>query len=674
MNFTNTQNNEIIKVEVFENEQECTSIHHLPQEVLEYIFSMVSPYRDFKSIMLTCSWWRNIMKNVAQRYHASFIKCIKEGEILWEEIKNAENNTIIERYSHCAAYLGCSLYIFGGCTSSNTTFNDLWRFDLASRQWIRPLATGNYPSPKACATMVAYKETLILFGGYTHPTPYPLHQAARFFNQLHVYDPATNRWAHLNTIGYSPPPVAGHSASIIGNRMIIFGGSHGLGSRTNEVWVLDLEEAAWSRVEIGGCQPSARYGQTQIVVDDDHILIIGGCGGANTLYSDVWLLDMSNMNNWFWSEVIVQDIDAPTALQLWCHPASKVSNSIVILGRSTEPALFNQTLKTATSTGQPRLASLQSQPAPIPHLSYLQPHLPHTHDTNGYTDHHPSSSNVTEAPYYRSSNPSLSVACGLPRRALIREPYLNRESSHQHRQSTNSCKDSSSDESSYELTRRVDGVALRNNERTETGNECSNNLKSQPEFLSLSHRLGPSIRPNAHKDRQKQLEALQRAEQRIRRLTSGPQGVSSSAGPSNRSNNSEVLGASFSAVKASLPAGIGHNQPPLEQQGMLQQNLSPGLTRSIRNKLKLHILDLSSVVSGKKAKWLTLNDNVLDFAPEETVFYTISEGRGELILFGGLLGGCGIGMSPQRPPGPSKENLQTVSNKLWIMSAKTKLI
>ena len=56
-------------------------------------------------------------------------------------------------------------------------------------------------------------------------------------------------------------------------------------------------------------------------------------------------------------------------------------------------------------------------------------------------------------------------------------------------------------------SRRING----NNERTETGNECSNNLKSQPEFLSLSHRLGPSIRPNAHKDRQKQLEALQKA-------------------------------------------------------------------------------------------------------------------------------------------------------------------
>jgi len=29
-----------------------------------------------------------------------------------------------------------------GCTSTSTTFNDLWRFDLERRKWVRPLATG----------------------------------------------------------------------------------------------------------------------------------------------------------------------------------------------------------------------------------------------------------------------------------------------------------------------------------------------------------------------------------------------------------------------------------------------------------------------------------------------------------------------------------------------------
>ena len=36
--------------------------------------------------------------------------------------------------------------------------------------------TGNYPSPKACASLVAYKDNLVLFGGWSHPTPYTFHQ------------------------------------------------------------------------------------------------------------------------------------------------------------------------------------------------------------------------------------------------------------------------------------------------------------------------------------------------------------------------------------------------------------------------------------------------------------------------------------------------------------------
>ena len=59
-----------------------------------------------------------------------------------------------------------SVFIFGGCTSTSTTFNDLWRLDPTTREWSRILANGTYPSPKACATLVKSKPgELMLFGG-----------------------------------------------------------------------------------------------------------------------------------------------------------------------------------------------------------------------------------------------------------------------------------------------------------------------------------------------------------------------------------------------------------------------------------------------------------------------------------------------------------------------------
>lgn len=54
------------------------------------------------------------------------------------------------------------------------------------------LFSGSYPSPKAGATLVMHKDLLVLFGGWTRPSPYPLHQPERFFDEIHTYSPSKN--------------------------------------------------------------------------------------------------------------------------------------------------------------------------------------------------------------------------------------------------------------------------------------------------------------------------------------------------------------------------------------------------------------------------------------------------------------------------------------------------
>ena len=50
--------------------------------------------------------------------------------------------TISERYSHSACFHDKIMYIFGGCTAMNTTFNDLWGFNVCLGKWNRCLASG----------------------------------------------------------------------------------------------------------------------------------------------------------------------------------------------------------------------------------------------------------------------------------------------------------------------------------------------------------------------------------------------------------------------------------------------------------------------------------------------------------------------------------------------------
>lgn len=122
------------------------------------------------------------------------IKGLSEFNVRWQCPEPIELlPTIAKRYSHAAVVHENSMYVFGGCTNSMTTFNDLWCLDLSSRRWIRPVATGVYPTPKACSSFVCHGDMLLLFGGWAYPCAYPFHQSYQLFNELHTYDILNNR-------------------------------------------------------------------------------------------------------------------------------------------------------------------------------------------------------------------------------------------------------------------------------------------------------------------------------------------------------------------------------------------------------------------------------------------------------------------------------------------------
>lgn len=94
-------------------------------------------------------------------------KAIADNDVSWQTAPGTCAPSITKRYSHNAAVHENSMYVFGGCTCNMTTFNDLWKLDLSTRQWIRLLTQGSYPSPKACSSMVCYKDTLGRFAKLT---------------------------------------------------------------------------------------------------------------------------------------------------------------------------------------------------------------------------------------------------------------------------------------------------------------------------------------------------------------------------------------------------------------------------------------------------------------------------------------------------------------------------
>ncbi|XP_071146947.1 F-box only protein 42-like [Mytilus edulis] len=562
----------------------CSSnvnIDDLPEEILEFILSKVSPYRDVKSCMLVCRRWYRLAAGVTRQLRQTFQNCVYESKVKWTKIApEIDIIRVTERYSHCACYYDKSLYVFGGCTSMNTTFNDLWRFDLARREWIRPLAMGTYPSPKACSSMVVYKDSLVLFGGWSHPTPYPLHQAAGFFYELHMYKPEVNRWYLVTSISREhPPPTAGHSASIVKDTMLLFGGSSVPGIGTNDLWRFDFIDLTWKKIVTENKRPSPRFGQTQVTVDDQHILVIGGCGGPNQIFNDMWLLSMDK-DPWEWTEVKVNNTDC-AAPQLWCHPACKIGNMITVLSKPTK------SVSKPASQPSPNLRqveNIQQNRVWVPPVEREIPPSDRGGEEAGPSHRMLGPSHYGDQRYNSSSTESDEESVPQFKRPSV----VENDSSRQPSQPGRSRLQPSEPDSKL-------GAVLNYVEQQKK-------LQLSAMESTSSVRTGsPSVRPNANSNRQKQLEALRKMEEKLRE-NMAQQTKQKQTGPS---RNNEA------------------------------QNATSSRRRDPHSQMHLHVLDIAEVVQGH-VTWRPIDESFSIDAPDETIFYSLSEGRGELIMFGGI--------------------------------------
>jgi F-box protein 42 len=288
-----------------------TTISTLPDQLLEHIFTFVNPYCDFDNIQIVEKRWHRVSQRALTRMKRMYYKCSNFAWRLMEE--DVKQGTVLsERCSHSACYYeqDYSMYIFGGCTNRYAAFNDLWKFHLSTREWERVIvANGPLPSAKALATLLVYGNDLILFGGFSKSSMNPIHQRTTFYKELHLYNNKKNRWEEIISEN-TAPHLAGHSASIVGDFMLVFGGSMG-SSYNNNVYVLDIKRRIWNMPSIPGPCPQPRYGQSQFLLDNEHLIIIGGCGGPSVMLNDIWMLefDIEFKKGWKWTQLKVRQFN-----------------------------------------------------------------------------------------------------------------------------------------------------------------------------------------------------------------------------------------------------------------------------------------------------------------------------------------------------------------------------
>ncbi|HKR56300.1 MAG TPA: hypothetical protein VJS20_08360, partial [Gemmatimonadales bacterium] len=131
----------------------------------------------------------------------------------------------VGRYQPTAIWTGTEMIVWGGHDSS-TLINTGGRYDPRQDRWTSTSVTGA-PSARNQHTAVWTGNVMIVWGGYEDfDSGLPGVNDSNTTNTGGRYDPVTNTWAPVSTVG-APSARFGHTAVWTGTEMIVWGGVDG---------------------------------------------------------------------------------------------------------------------------------------------------------------------------------------------------------------------------------------------------------------------------------------------------------------------------------------------------------------------------------------------------------------------------------------------------------------
>ncbi|XP_059669143.1 acyl-CoA-binding domain-containing protein 5-like [Cornus florida] len=209
------------------------------------------------------------------------------------------------RYKHAASLVDEKLYITGG-SRNGRYLSDVQVFDLRNLAWSTLKLN---MEPKADKTtdgsslevlpassghrMIKWKNKLLLLGGHSKDN----------FDSLKVrfIDLESYHCGVMETSGKVPVARGGQSVTLVGSKIIMFGGEDSQRRLLNDVHVLDLETMIWCALETVQTPPVPRFDHIAAVHAERYLLIFGGCSHS-IFFNDLHVLDLQTMD---WTQMLV---------------------------------------------------------------------------------------------------------------------------------------------------------------------------------------------------------------------------------------------------------------------------------------------------------------------------------------------------------------------------------
>uniref|UniRef100_A0A023F048 Putative host cell transcription factor hcfc1 n=1 Tax=Triatoma infestans TaxID=30076 RepID=A0A023F048_TRIIF len=252
----------------------------------------------------------------------------------WKRVADTSGFQPRPRHGHRAVAIKDLMVVFGG--GNEGIVDELHVYNTATNQWFIPSMKGDIPPGCAAYGFVVDNTRILVFGGMV--------EYGKYSNELYELQASRWEWKRLRPRmpKYAPPPCPrlGHSFTLIGNKVYLFGGlandcddtrGNNVPRYLNDMYTLELKSPCttiWDAPNTYGPVPPARESHTAVAHYDENgnakLIIYGGMSGCRL--GDLWILDITTMT---WSK---PDVEGLAPLPRSLHTACVVADRMYVFG------------------------------------------------------------------------------------------------------------------------------------------------------------------------------------------------------------------------------------------------------------------------------------------------------------------------------------------------------
>ncbi|CAA6673320.1 unnamed protein product [Spirodela intermedia] len=240
------------------------------------------------------------------------------------------------RYKHAAEVVDGKLYIMGG-SRNGRYLADIQVFDLVTLTWSavkpnRDSTNGLEEAVPACSghRLISWETKLLIVAGHSKEHSDTV--------KVWSIDLGTQNCNIIETHGKVPSARGGQSVTLVGSKLVMFGGEVRRNHVLNDLHVLDLETMTWDVVQAVHKSPAPRFDHTAVVHADRYLIIFGG-GSHSACFNDLHVLDLQTME---WSEPQTQgEVVTPRA----GHAGTAIEDMWYIVGGGDNKSGACETMK-----------------------------------------------------------------------------------------------------------------------------------------------------------------------------------------------------------------------------------------------------------------------------------------------------------------------------------------